>query len=391
MKITTNLIEHGSTYYVILNFRDSNNKRKQKWIPTGIEIKGNNKRLAKEKLEEIKTNYIDYIPAEYLLKEDENNIYFDTYLKQWLESHKNKIEENTYESYYRIVTKTAEYFNDKKIKLIDLKPTDIQKYYDFLFSNGLSGNSVLHYHSVVRKSLDTAIKLNMINTNIADKIERPKKNQFIGDHYNIEELQELFEKSKGDPLEIVILLASFYGLRRSEILGLKWNAIDMKNDTITIKHKVIETMINGKRTLILKDKTKNSSSYRSLPLVPEIKEALLKHKRKIEENMKLLGNTYNYEYKDYICVDKTGKIFRPEYITDHFSWLLKKQGLRHIRFHDLRHSAASLLLRQNIPMKAIQEWLGHSTYSTTANIYAHLESNTKTISANALASAINFK
>lgn len=85
-----------------------------------------------------------------------------------------------------------------------------------------------------------------------------------------------------------------------------------------------------------------------------------------------------------------GKLFRPEYVTDHFRLLLKNNGLRHIRFHNLRHSCASLLLAKNVPMKAIQEWLGHSTYSTTANLYTHLESNTKNISANVLSEAITF-
>lgn len=183
--------------------------------------------------------------------------------------------------------------------------------------------------------------------------DRPKKNQFIGDHYTLEEF-------------------------------------DFTNNTITIKHKVIEAIVDDKRTLLLKDKTKNKSSYRSLPLIPEIKEALLEHKKKIENNKKLCGNSYMKEYKDYIFVDNVGKIFRPEYITDHFSLLLKKQNLRHIRFHDLRHSCASLLLAKNVPMKAIQEWLGHSTYSTTANLYTHLESNTKNISANVLSEAISF-
>ena len=272
----------------------------------------------------------------------------------------------------------------------DLKPVHIQKFYDSLYKKGLTGNTILHYHANIRKALDNAMKLDIIPSNPADKIERPKKEQFIGNCYNLEELQILFEKSKGDPLEIVILLASFYGLRRSEVLGLKWSAFDFINNTITIKHKVVETIVDDKRTLLLKDKTKNSSSYRSLPLIPEIKENLLLHKKKIESNRKLCGDSYNKEYKDYICVDNTGKIFRPEYITDHFSLLLTKQKLRHIRFHDLRHSCASLLLAKNIPMKAIQEWLGHSTYSTTANLYTHLESNTKNVSANVLANAISF-
>ncbi len=167
------------------------------------------------------------------------------------------------------------------------------------------------------------------------------------------------------------------------------SAFDLTANTITIKHKVIEAIVDDKRTLLLKDKTKNKLSYRSLPLIPEIKEALLEHKKKIESNKKLCGNSYMKEYKDYTFVDSVGKIFRPEYITDHFSLLLKKQNLRHIRFHDLRHSCASLLLAKNVPMKAIQEWLGHSTYSTTANLYTHLESNTKNISANVLSEAIS--
>lgn len=390
MSITASLFVQHGLYYVILSYRDSNNKRKQKWVPTGILEKGNNKRLANQKLNEIKQNYKEYLPAENTFETNEAEKYFEVYLSEWLESYKHKIEENTYYSYKTIVTKIVDYFRGKNIKLKDLKPFHIQKFYNFLYEKGLNGNSILHYHANIRKALDIAMKLDIIPTNPADKIERPKKEQFIGDYYNLEELQTLFEKSKGDPLELVILIASFYGLRRSEILGLKWSAFDFVNDTITIKHKVVETIIDDKRTILLKDKTKNSSSYRSLPLIPEIKEMLLRHKKKIECNKRICGDSYNKEYKEYIFVNSIGKIFRPEYITDHFSLLLKKQNLRHIRFHDLRHSCASLLLARNVPMKAIQEWLGHSTYSTTANLYTHLESNTKSISANVLSEAISF-
>ena len=390
MNITANLFIRRGLYYVILNYRDNNNKRKQKWIPTGLTEKGNNKRLVNQKLIEVQQNYKKYLPSECSFETNEAEKYFEIYLDEWLEGYKHKIEENTYCSYKTVVTKVSEYFKEKNIKLKDLKPYHIQKFYDYLYNKGLGGNTILHYHANIRKALDTAMKLDIIPTNPADKIERPKKEKFIGDYYNLEELQLLFEKSKGDPLEIVILIASFYGLRRSEVLGLKWSAFDFINNTITIKHKVVETIVEDKRTLLMKDKTKNSSSYRSLPLVAEIKETLLAHKKNIERNKLLCGNSYNKKYKDYIFVDSTGKIYRPEYITDHFSLLLKKNNLRHIRFHDLRHSCASLLLAKGIPMKAIQEWLGHSTYSTTANLYTHLESNTKNVSANVLATAMNF-
>ncbi len=390
MNITANLfIKHG-LYYVILNYRNNSNKRKQKWIPTGIPEKGNNKRLANQKLDEIRRNYQKYIPMESSFELEEADKYFEVYLNEWLESHKNKIEENTYDSYKTVVKKATKFFNGQNIKLKDLKPIHIQKFYDSLFAKGLKSNTILHYHANIRKALNVAMKLDIIPSNPADKIERPKKNQFIGDFYSIVELETLYKISKNDPLYIVILLASFYGLRRSEVLGLKWSTFDFTNNTITIKHKVIEKIVDDKRTLLLKDKTKNLSSYRSLPLMPEIKEALTEHKQKIETNKKLCRNSYNREYKDYICVDAVGKIFRPEYITDHFSLVLKKNNLRHIRFHDLRHSCASLLLAKKVPMKAIQEWLGHSTYSTTANLYTHLESDTKNISANILSEAINF-
>ena len=276
--------------------------------------------------------------------------------------------------------------------LNDLKPVEIQKFYTFLYSKELTGNTVLHYHNVIRKALQTALKLDLILSNPADRVERPKKEQFIGSFYSQSELNTLFTLIKDDPLKIVIYLASFYGLRRSEVLGLKWEAFNFEDKTITIKHKAIETRKDNKRVILLKDKTKNQSSYRTLPLVDDIIVLLQEHQKQIDKNKKLCRNSYNKKYLDYICVDSMGKLFRPEYVTDHFTLIMNrnKDVLRKIRFHDLRHSCASLLLAKGIPMKEIQDWLGHSTYSTTANIYAHLEKDTKNKSANVLSNVLTF-
>lgn len=148
-----------------------------------------------------------------------------------------------------------------------------------------------------------AVKLDIISSNPADKIERPKKAQFIGDFYTLDELHLLFEKAKDDPLELVILITSFYGLRRSEVLGLKWSSIDFEKNIITIKHKVVQRNAKKNRSMLLKDKTKNKSSYRSLPLLPIIAEVLKKHKEKIKENKKICGSSYITDYEDYICVE----------------------------------------------------------------------------------------
>ena len=390
MNVTASLQIKRNIYQVVLSYKDNNGERKQKWISTGISAKGN-KRLANAKLEEIKKNYKKYIPS--VLTSDENdtsNEYFEIYMQNWLESYKHNIEENTYDSYYTVVNKITNYFSGKNIKLKDLKPKHIQDFYNSLYKKGLSPNTVLHYHANIRKALDIAMKLEIIPNNPADRIERPKKSQFIGDFYSIDELEKLFSACKNDPIEIVVLIASFYGLRRSEVLGLKWSSIDFEKNIITIKHKVIQRNAKKNRSMVLKDKTKNKASYRSLPLLPTIATALKKHKNQINKNKLICGNTYHKEFEDYICVDFKGKLFRPEYITDHFQIILKNNGLRHIRFHDLRHSCASLLLSKGVPMKAIQEWLGHSTYSTTANFYAHLEDNYKSFSADVLSSSLKF-
>ena len=389
MNVTASLQIKNNIYQVVLNYKDINGKRKQKWVSTGLSEKGNNKRIANQKMQEILTNFKENLN----IKEETNNDkLFVSYLKEWLISIKNTIEENTYDSYKVIVNKICDYFQDKNILLNDLKPVEIQKFYNFLYSKELTGNTVLHYHNVIRKALQTALKLDLILSNPADRVERPKKEQFIGSFYSQAELNTLFTLIKDDPLQTVIYLTSFYGLRRSEVLGLKWDAFDFDNKTITIKHKAIETRKDNKRVILLKDKTKNQSSYRTLPLVDDIIVVLQEHKKQIDENKKLCGNSYNKQYLDYICVDSMGKLFRPEYVTDHFTLIMNKNKdiLKKIRFHDLRHSCASLLLAKGIPMKEIQDWLGHSTYSTTANIYAHLEKDTKNKSANVLSNVLTF-
>ena len=389
MNITASLQTKNNIYQVVLNYKDINGKRKQKWVSTGLTEKGNNKRLANQKMQEILTNFKEDLNCPNSKTDDK---LFTTYLKEWLLSIKNTIEENTYDSYKVIVNKICDYFEDKKILLNDLKPVEIQKFYTFLYSKELTGNTVLHYHNVIRKALQTALKLDLILSNPADRVERPKKEQFIGSFYSQTELNTLFTLIKDDPLKLVIYLASFYGLRRSEVLGLKWEAFNFEDKTITIKHKAIETRKDNKRVILLKDKTKNQSSYRTLPLVDDIIVLLKEHQKQIDENKKLCGNSYNKKYLDYICVDSLGKLFRPEYVTDHFTLIMNKNKdtLRKIRFHDLRHSCASLLLAKGIPMKEIQDWLGHSTYSTTANIYAHLEKDTKNKSANVLSNVLTF-
>ena len=196
---------------------------------------------------------------------------------------------------------------------------------------------------------------------------------------------------KGDPAEVAIILTAYYGLRRSEVLGLKWSAIDFKEKTLCIRHTVCKTVLDGQQIVVQKDTTKNKASIRTLPLIPEIEELLLETKKKQEACRKKAKGSYCKDYLDYVCVDSLGVLLKPDYLTQHFEIIIKKNNLKKIRYHDLRHSCASLLLANGVSLKEIQDWLGHSDYSTTANIYSHLEYGAKLKSAGKISETLNIK
>lgn len=316
----------------------------------------------------------------------EAQILFTDFLLEWLEMMKNSVEMTTFASYsYCIKSSIIPYFEGKKIKLKDLTPKHIQDYYRYeLNEKGLSANTVIHRHANIRKALQYAFKIGLINFNPADRIERPRKEKFVGSVYDASELETLFAIVKNKRIELAVILGAFYGLRRSEIVGLKWDAIDFEKKTLTIKHTVTEVTLDGKITTIAKDRTKTKSSYRTLPLVAPFEELLHRLKAEQELNQKVCGKAYCKDYLDYIYVNEIGERIKPGYITQHFAIVLKNHNLKKIRFHDLRHSCASLLYANGVSLKEIQEWLGHSDISTTSNIYTHLDFSSKVASANAI-------
>lgn len=375
--VAGHLHEKNGYYYIILNLTDSAGKRKPKWISTGLTIKGNKKRAEQMLMKERR---------KYANAKTGDDVLFADFMEQWLEIVKSTVSIPTYSSYVNAVKSIiAPYFRKKKILLRDLQAHDIQMFYQEQLQR-VKASSVIHYHANIHKALKYAVKNDMIPSNPADKVERPKQDKFYGNFYDRDELNKLFEAVTGTKLELPVLLGAFYGLRRSEIVGLKWSAIDFEQNTITISHTVTSCNLDGKCVIVAKDTTKTKSSRRTLPLVPYFHEKLLAVKAQQERNQKLCGRSYNREFLEYICVDDIGDRFKPNYITSQFPKLLERNGFRKIRFHDLRHSCASLLLASGVPMKHIQEWLGHSDFSTTANIYAHLDYSSKLTSASAMES-----
>lgn len=379
-------------YHIVLSYTDEKGKRKTPSISTNLKVKGNKKR-AEEMLYEArkaKTEELEALKAKRRkgYKNAEKDIPFTDFLMEWLEMIKPNVEVTTYSAYNVVITKRVNPYFDEHfpgLLLTEVTPKMIQDYYTYgLNVEGVSANTVIHRHANIRKALQHAYKIGLIDSNPADKIDRPKKEKFASSYYNAQELEALFEAVHGDPCEFAVIVAAFYGLRRSEIIGLKWKAIDFEKKTITINHIVTQTMVDGKVALIQKDRTKTKSSCRTLPLVKPFEELLLNIREKQEINKKLCGKCYCKDYLEYIYVNDLGELISPNFITQHFKIFLKNHNLRQIRFHDLRHSCASLLYANGVALRDIQEWLGHSDISTTSNIYTHLDYSTKVNSANAI-------
>ena len=271
---------------------------------------------------------------------DNSPVLFTDFITDWLKMMKSRVEITTYTSYERaIIHKIVPYFEPLHYTLQDMEqhPKYIQDFYQHELDRGLTANTVIHYHANIRKCLQYAFQIGMIRSNPADRVERPRKEKFKSEIYSGEELEQLFKVIQGDPSEFGVIMAAFYGLRRSEIVGLKWDAIDFENKKISIQHTVVTAKVNGTVTEIARDKTKTKSSCRTLPLIPACEQMLNKMKKEQEQNRKVCGKSYCTDYLDYIYVDPMGKRIRPDFLSQHFPDFLVAHQMKRIRFHDLRH------------------------------------------------------
>jgi len=327
--VAGHLREKKGYFYAVLNYTDAHGNRKTKWIATGLAVKGNKKR-AEAFLQEQRRSFQEDVPIT-------GDVLFADFMEQWLTVIKSSVAVTTFASYSNMVKKViVPYFRERQIALQELSAKHIQDFY-LKELERVSASSVIHYHANIHKALKYAVKLDLISSNPADKIERPKKERFMANFYDADEVNRLFEISKGTKLEIPILFGAFYGMRRSETLGMKWDAIDFERDTITIRHTLTTVALDGKRITVAEDRTKNKSSMRTLPLVPFVKERLLELKAEQEENRRLCGRSYVKDYTGYVCINEIGDIIKPNYVSCGFPKLLEEHGLRRVRYHDLRH------------------------------------------------------
>ena len=218
IEVTSNLIVMRGIYQVVLNFY-IDGKRKQKWKSLKIKAISGNKTLAKRKQKEVEREFEEELNTPRETTEYKgSNILFGKYMEEWLETMKPRVELSTLPSYENKVKIISKYFNDLGIKLCDLKKSHIKTFYNHLMqTRNIKPQTVKRYHANIHKALKEAVELDLIPINPADNIKLDKSEQYIASYYNKEELEKLFEVAKGSIIELHILLAAYYGLRREEI------------------------------------------------------------------------------------------------------------------------------------------------------------------------------
>ena len=341
--ITGSLQIKKDYYYAVLNLKE-NGKRKVKWIATGLPVRGN-KRNADAMLHNFIDEYSKLDSAGVCVSSD---VLFADYVKCWLDEQRHNLATATINSYSTIINgRIDKWFRPLGVTLRNISASQIEAFYRSILDDNCTANTVIRHHAIIRKCLQSAMKKDLILKNPADKVDRPKKNSYTASHYSKEEMLTLFVAIQGDPLELPVTIAAYYGLRRSEVLGMRWSAINFEKKTVAVNHKVIEANVDGKFVPVGEDVLKTKSSHRTLPLIPAVEKALLEQKEKQNIYRRLFKKAYCSDFPDYVCTDELGCLLRPNYVTEHFTWLLKKYDLKHIRFHDLRHPYVKYTLKNN--------------------------------------------
>ena len=365
MAITGSVQKKNGTWYAVLNLRDANGKRKPKLISTGLSARGNKKKATaflEQKINKFSENAADGGASDILLAD---------YFERWLPKMEDKERPNTFRAYKsNMENHIIPYFREKKIRLQQLCPVNLEDYYEYAKKQGLSATTIKHHHQNISKALSDAIHDKLLMYNPASAARTPKTEKFKAKFLTPKQLEQLMILIKGTVIELPVQLCSIYGFRRSEVLGLKWEYIDFEQRTLTVAE-TLQQHIGGSYV----DDTKNESSRRLLPLTQQAYNLLLKQKEQQKEREKIMGSYYFKS--DYVCTWADGKVIQPNYLTRSFHKILQKSDLPMVRLHDLRHSTASNLIVQNVSIVTVASWLGHSSPTTTLNFYAHTNQEQK--------------
>jgi integrase len=297
---------------------------------------------------------------------DDENLTVGEYLDSWLKgSVRGSVGQSTFDRYeiaVRVHIKPAL----GRIKLKKLTPARVAGFYQDKLAAGSAPASVNKLHVTLRKALDQAVKWHMVPLNVAEAVKAPRPAPPEMRTLSAAEARKLLEAARGDKLEALYMLAVHTGMRQGELLALKWQDVDLENAKLSVRRTI--TMSSGR---ILLGELKTKKSRRTIRLTDAAVQALREHLARQLEGMERLGDAYRDE--GLVFASKVGTPINPTNLRRRsLASLLKRAGLPHIRFHDLRHTCATLLLACNVHPKYVQELLGHANIAITLDTYSHV-------------------
>jgi integrase len=287
------------------------------------------------------------------------------YLNDWIEgSAKSSLRPRSYERYKEIVELHIIPGLGREV-LAKLTPVKIERFLNDKIKAGLMPRTVQNIHGVLRRALKQAERWGTIPRNPASLVSAPRAERADAKPFTVEEAKTFLQGIQGDRLEVLYSVALALGLRQGEALGLSWEDVDLDTGTLCVNRNL--QRIGGKLVLT---EPKTRKSRRTLPLPPSLKKSLLQHKEQQHQDRLLSGE--QWEECGLIFTSRTGKPLQSNNVLKAFKRALSRAGLQDRRFHDMRHSCASLLLAQNVPMRVVMDLLGHTKIQTTADLYSHV-------------------
>ena len=373
MRVTGSLQEKNGVYQMVVRVPDLYGANKQKSKSTKVKVKGKNHREStanKHKAELMLAEWMDELSRLECFGSDRDLI---AAIEDWLKQKKKAVREDTFESYSNMYRNHIKpFFAPKKLRLGDVTPRIIMTYVRQKEDAGQSRRSIRHHMVILNGVFSEAIMMGELLYNPCTNIKIKAKNgeRFAGTAYDVPTAKKLLDAVKDDPIEPAVYLALYLGLRRSEACGLRWKDVDMESGLVHIRNTIV--CFSEVRE---KEQTKTHASRRDLYLPNALKAYLQTVWVKQEADRDLTGREYSED--EHICQWPDGSILLPDYISRRFAKILKKNKLPKIRFHDLRHTAGSLLVNSGHTIKQVQEFLGHENASTTLDIYTHISSDNK--------------
>lgn len=339
----------------------------KKWIATGLPDTPENVKTASEMRLKLKSGK-NYQPLD-------KDITIPVYVDAFLDRKRRMVSDTTYSAYYHKGMRIKEYF--ASVKVLELTTGDVEIFLDSLFMvNSYRPRTVKDIKVLFGSIMDMAIQDHLISVNpvkeavinkvLSSKYTRDKDDG--DDFFSYEEARRFLEIVEDHPLYELFYITLFFGLRREEVLGLRWSCINFAAKEFTVNHTVTKGLtVNRLNT------TKTKSSSRSYPLNDEQIALFERLRQKERENRKLFGN--QYIENDYIFKHEDGSLYYPDYPTKAFGKVIKaNEDLpRYITFHGLRTSCVSILVHQGFDVKSIQKWVGHADIETTLKIYAKIK------------------